>query len=108
MSGRKVSATTQISKAMKQDFFAAIKDEYSGASEFFRRRINEKCTVERARDETQAKEDIKGFESLNVSVTPEQRAALLAQCEKEGKTMGTWMRDEIKNYLEEKQKAKKQ
>lgn len=94
---KRVFVATQVSNQTKADFLAALNGEYSGASDFFRRRINEKCTVET--EKTPEQPTGKGFISLNVSVSPEQRAALLAQCEKEGKTMGTWMREQIKEYL---------
>ncbi len=92
---------TQISNAMKAEFLAAIAGEYEGATEFFKRRIREKCDIkQKATEQDGTKKG--GFTCLSVSVTPEQRAALLAQCEKEGKTMGTWMREQIKEYLASK------
>lgn len=93
---------TQITRQLKAEFLAAIADEYDGTSDFFRRRIREKCNVETRGENEKSEPAEKGFIALNASVTPEQRAALLAQCQKEGKTMGTWMRDEIKAYLASK------
>lgn len=93
---------TQISNAMKAEFLAEIADEYGGASDFFQRRIREKCTIKKNPPKEQTADIKAGYTCLSVSVTPEQRAALLAQCQKEGKTMGTWMRDEIKAYLASK------
>lgn len=105
METQRMTATTQISRKMKSEFLDAINDEYNGASDFFRRRILEKCNVERKR-EGKEKETGAGYVSLNVSITPEQRAALLKQCENEGITMGTWMRNQIKTYLESKKRKK--
>ncbi len=100
MPTKRVFVATQISNKTKADFLAAISGEYSGASDFFRRRINQKCAVEQAAREKKPAE--KGHIALNVSVTPEQRAALLRQCEQEGVTMGTWMRREILAYLKKR------
>lgn len=103
MATRRQAVTTQLTAALKEEFENAIKDEYNGASDFFRRRINERCGVPpvpaKVPTEKQAK---KTNMPLSVSVTPEQRAALLAQCEREGVTMGTWMRNEIKAYLQKR------
>ena len=100
MAIKRVFISTQISKQTKAEFLATMKDEFNGASDFFRKRINEKCNVKRQTPLERV--GIKGFIALNVSVSPEQRAALLAQCEKEGKTMGTWMREQILEYLKSK------
>lgn len=100
MNVNRVSATVQLKRTEKAAFLAAIKDDFNGASDFFRRRILEKCDVRKT--ETTLPEARSGFVSLNVSITPEQRAALLRQCEAEGVTMGTWMRNEIKAYLKKK------
>ncbi len=105
METQRMTATTQISRKMKSEFLDAINNEYNGASDFFRRRILEKCNVARKKEEKE-KETGAGYVSLNVSITPEQRAALLKQCENEGVTMGTWMRNEIKAFLKEKEKEK--
>lgn len=91
---------TQISKQTKAKFLEEIRGEFNGASDFFRKKINEKCDVKRQPPLERTPD--KGFIPLNVSVSPEQRTALLAQCEKEGKTMGTWMREQILEYLESK------
>ncbi len=100
MNVNRVSATVQLKGTEKAAFLAAIKNDFNGASDFFRRCILEKCDVKET--EATPSEARAGFVSLNVSITPEQRAALLAQCEKEGKTMGTWMREQIKEYLASK------
>lgn len=92
-----VFVKTQISNALKADFLAAMAGEYEGTSDFFRRKIKEMCDVQK--EDVPPKAVKKGFTSLSASVTPEQRAALLAQCEKEGVTMGTWMRRQILDYL---------
>ena len=93
---------TQISNAMKAEFLAAIADEYDGATDFFKRKIREQCNIKKSPPKAQTEEIKAGYTCLSVSVTPEQRAALLAQCQKEGKTMGTWMREQIKDYLASK------
>ena len=100
MPTKRVFVATQVSKKTKADFLAAISADFNGASDFFRRRINQKCAVERADRDGAPTE--KGFIALTVSVTPEQRAALLRQCEAEGVTMSTWMRNEIKAFLKKK------
>ena len=100
MPTKRVFVATQVSKKTKADFLAAISADFNGASDFFRRRINQKCAVERADRDGASPE--KGFIALTVSVTPEQRAALLRQCEAEGVTMSTWMRNEIKAFLKKK------
>ena len=101
------SVTTQLTAALKLEFENAIKDEYNGASDFFRRLINAKCDVPKTYAVTLTqKQAKKGTIPLSVSVTPEQRAALLTQCEKEGVTMGTWMRNQIKEYLSRKEENK--
>ena len=104
MATKRVFISTQISKQTKAEFSEAIKGEFNGASDFFRKRINEKCNVKRQPPLGLVSD--KGFIALNVSVSPEQRAALLAQCEKEGKTMGTWMREQILEYLKSKGEEK--
>ncbi len=104
MAIKRVFVGTKVSNAMKSEFLDAIKDEYNGASDFFRRCINEKCDVEK--EEREEKEVEKGFIALNASITPEQRDALIKQCEKEGVTKGTWMRNQIKTYLESKKRKK--
>ena len=100
MATKRAVISSQISNKLRADFLESIKDEFNGPSDFFRRRINEKCAVEKTPPQKQTTEH--GYSSLNVSVSPEQRAALLTQCEKEGKTMGTWMREQILEYLKSK------
>lgn len=103
MATTRQAVTTQLTAAMRLEFLAAIEGEYNGASDFFRRRINALCDVPTGQSVTlTAKQAAKGTAPLSVSVTPEQRAALLAQCEREGVTMGTWMRNQIKEYLKNK------
>ena len=100
MAIKRVFIYTQVRVETKNEFLAAIKSSYGGASDFFRKRINAKCNFEEPPHE-KYKEGT-GFIALTVSVSPEQRAALLAQCAKEGKTMGTWMREQILDYLKSK------
>ena len=103
MAVNRQSITTQLSVALKMEFENAIKDEFNGASDFFRRRINERCNVPPTENKTPTRREASmSTVPLNVSVTPEQRAALLRQCEEEGVTMGTWMRNEIKAYLKKR------
>ncbi len=100
MAVNRQSVTTQLNVALKLEFENAIKDEFNGASDFFRRRINERCHVPPTEKKTPTRRQASmSTVPLNVSVTPEQRAALLRQCEQEGVTMGTWMREQIKEYL---------
>ena len=102
----RANVKTQIQRELKAEFLAAIADKYGGASDFFQKKIDELCDVEKDDKPEETDESKKGFISLNVTVTPEQRAALLAQCEKEGVTMGTWMRNQIKEYLSRKEENK--
>lgn len=104
MNVNRVSATVQLKGTEKAAFLTAIKNDFNGASDFFRRCILEKCDVQEIKETPP--EARSGFVSLNVSITPEQRAALLTQCEKEGVTMGTWMRNQIKEYLSRKEENK--
>lgn len=102
---QRARAKVTITQQLKAEFLAAIADEYGGASDFFQKKIKEGCGLaEGTPPHGNTKETGKKYTVLDVSVTPEQRAALLAQCEREGVTMGTWMRNEIKAYLAAKKR----